>query len=193
MINEIKKGIKPEWQSRYIILVGIATGLRFSEVLALSCQDIDFKNKTVSVKHAFDYTHTHQIQDTKTESSKRVISIDDDTIQLLKEYKFATQLNGSKYIFLDKQLNHVSNNAVNKVLRRACQRTSITKITFHSLRHTHCSLLIYRGVNIKYISKRLGHSSIMITYQIYGHILDELDQRESSEVDAMMDQLYNAQ
>ncbi|MEC6747368.1 site-specific integrase [Marinilactibacillus sp. XAAS-LB27] len=192
LINEIKKGMKPEWQSRYIILVGIATGLRFSEILALSWEDVNFKEKTVSVKSAFDYTHTKKIQKTKTEASKRVISIDDATLTILKEYKLATQINHSKYVFLDNQFNHVSNNAVNKSLKNACKRIGITEITFHSLRHTHCSLLIYQGVNIKYISKRLGHSTISITYQVYGHILDELEQRESSKVDDMMEQLYNA-
>ncbi|API89392.1 site-specific integrase [Marinilactibacillus sp. 15R] len=193
LIKEVKNGINPKWQSRYLILVGLATGLRFSEVLGLSWKDINFKDKTLRVTKTFDYSETKQLQDTKTPSSKRVISIDDDTLNLLKEYKLATQINGSKYVFLDKHMNHVTNNAVNKSLKRACKRSGINEITFHSLRHTHCSLLIYRKVNIKYISKRLGHSSIMITYQTYGHILDEMDQRESTEVDSMMNELYNAQ
>lgn len=192
LIQEIKKDIKPQWQSRYIILVGLATGLRFSEILALAWSDIDFKNKTIKVTKAYDYTHTKKIQKTKTASSKRVISIDDDTLVLLKQYKLATQINQSKYVFLDKNMESLSNNAVNKSLKKACLRAGITEITFHSLRHTHCSLLIYQGVNIKYISKRLGHSTISITYQIYGHVLDELEQRESSKVDDMMQLLYNA-
>ncbi|MFC6465461.1 tyrosine-type recombinase/integrase [Marinilactibacillus sp. GCM10026970] len=192
LIQEIKTGIKPQWQSRYIILVGLATGLRFSEILALAWSDVDFKNKTIKVTKAYDYTHTKKIQKTKTESSKRIISIDNDTLVLLKQYKLATQINQSKYVFLDKNLESLSNNAVNKSLKKACQRAGITEITFHSLRHTHCSLLIYQGVNIKYISKRLGHSTISITYQIYGHVLDELEQRESSKVDDMMQLLYNA-
>lgn len=192
LINELKNKIKPQWQSRYIILVGLATGLRFSEILALAWSDINFKEKTVKVTKSYDYTHTKQIQKTKTESSKRVISIDDDTLKLLKEYKLATQISNSKYVFLTKDLTSLSNNAVNKSLKKACIRAGITEITFHSLRHTHCSLLIYQGINIKYISKRLGHSSISITYQVYGHVLDELEQRESSKVDEMMQLLYHA-
>lgn len=192
VMTELQKGLKMDWDSRFMILLSLATGMRFSEVLALKWKDIDFKNKTVSINKTFDYSITRTFGPPKTGSSNRVITVDDDTLHLMKRFKLANRFKYSTYVFMDEFHNHASNSAVNKSLKRACQRAEAKEITFHSLRHTHCSLLIYHGVNIKYISKRLGHSNIMTTYQIYGHILDEMEQRESQEVDNMMDALYNA-
>lgn len=192
LIKELIKEIKPSYTSRYMILLSLATGLRFSEVLALEWDDINFNDGTVNVNKSFDHVVTHEITETKTDSSRRIISLDNTTLRMLKEYKLANRLNNSIYLFMDTKGNHVSNTGTNKALKKACECAGVKRITFHSLRHTHCSLLIYQGVNIKYISKRLGHSSITTTYQIYGHILDEMEQRESKEVHEMMDRMYNS-
>ncbi|MGX7347817.1 tyrosine-type recombinase/integrase [Aerococcus vaginalis] len=53
----------------------------------------------------------------------------------------------------------------------------------HALHHTHCSLLIYKGLNIRYISKRLGHSDISITYSVYDHIIDEMEDKENGKIE----------
>lgn len=191
VIDELKKGIKPQWASRYMILLGMATGMRFSEVLGLSWEDINFDEMTISINKAFDHVVSKQLHPPKSVSSNRVITIDAQTVRMLKEYKLAHQKNKSKYVFLDPYFDHISNNAVNKALKKACRRVGVKEITFHSLRHTHCSILIYEGVNIKYISKRLGHATTGITYEIYGHILDELEQKESQRVNTIMDDLFN--
>ncbi|MBC6316743.1 tyrosine-type recombinase/integrase [Listeria grandensis] len=68
---------------------------------------------------------------------------------------------------------------------------NVETITSHGLRHSHASILLYRGVNIKYISRRLGHKDIITTLQIYSHIIDELEQKESRLVDDVMEQLYD--
>lgn len=193
LIAELKKDMRPQWASRYMILLGLATGMRFSEILALSWNDIDFNEMTISIDKAFDHVVSKQLHPPKSESSNRVITIDKQTVLMLKEYKLANQKNKSKYIFLDPYFDHISNNAVNKALKKACTRAGVKEITFHPLRHTHCSILIYEGVNIKYISKRLGHATTGITYEIYGHILDELEQKESKRVNTIMDNLFTAQ
>lgn len=192
LVNEVQKGMKPSYTSRYMILFALATGMRFSEVLAIEWDDIDFKNGYVTVNKSFDHVLTQEITETKTDSSRRVISIDNATLTMLKQYKLANGLDNSQYVFMGSNGSYVSNSGANKALKKACVRAGVQTITFHSLRHTHCSLLIYQGVNIKYISKRLGHSSITTTYQTYGHILDEMEQRESKEVHKMMESIYNA-
>ena len=84
----------------------------------------------------------------------------------------------------------VSNNAVNKVLRKFCRKVGAIELTCHGLRHTHASILLYQGVNIKYVSRRLGHSDIVTTLQTYQHILDEMEQKESNAVNEVMKQMY---
>lgn len=85
----------------------------------------------------------------------------------------------------------ISNNAVNKTLKSLCDRFHLKRITCHSLRHTQASMMLYKGVNIKYISKRLGHKDTVMTLQTYSHILDEMEQKESRQIDQTMLELYN--
>ncbi|KYD28912.1 hypothetical protein B4113_3383 [Geobacillus sp. B4113_201601] len=53
-------------------------------------------------------------------------------------------------------------------------------------------MLLYNGVNIKYVSRRLRHKDNVTTLQTYSHILDEMEQKESRQVDLAMEELYHA-
>ncbi|MCO7125133.1 tyrosine-type recombinase/integrase [Sporolactobacillus shoreicorticis] len=59
------------------------------------------------------------------------------------------------------------------------------------MRHTHASMLLYKGINIKYISRRLGHKSVITTLNTYSHIIDDLDQRDSESTDLALNDLYS--
>ncbi|QTJ38778.1 site-specific integrase [Dolosigranulum pigrum] len=134
-------------------LIGLAAGLKFSKVLGLSWEGINFNQKILRVNRSFDHSYSRKFKDTKSDTSKRTIVIDEPTINLLKEYKQANRSRHPNYIFLDTNLDNVTNNAVNKVLRRACARANIQEISFHFLRHTHCSILLFQGISIHYVSK----------------------------------------
>ena len=67
---------------------------------------------------------------------------------------------------------------VNKRLETLCKKAGITPISLHGLRHSHASYLLYKGVSIHSISKRLGHSKVSITQDVYAHIIDELKQKD---------------
>jgi len=60
------------------------------------------------------------------------------------------------------------------------ERVGLPRLNFHCLRHTHASLLLKAGVNIKIISERLGHSSVRITYDLYSHLMPGM-QREAAD------------
>ena len=70
--------------------------------------------------------------------------------------------------------------------QKLCAEAELPKIRFYDLRHTHASLLIHEGVHPKKIAERLGHSSIRLTMDTYGHLFDGSD-RESAET---MDRLF---
>lgn len=73
----------------------------------------------------------------------------------------------------------------NAVIRRA----GLDDITFHTLRHTHASILIFQGVDPKALSKRLGHTNIAFTLQVYGHLLPGQDERAADAVEAFFKNL----
>ena len=60
--------------------------------------------------------------------------------------------------------------------------TGLKRITFHGLRHTHATLLLLAGVNVKAVSARLGHSSIQITLDSYAHLLPEMEQHAAQAI-----------
>ncbi|KAF0994817.1 site-specific integrase [Geobacillus sp. TFV-3] len=200
LIAEIKKDMKPKYISRYIILFAIATGARFSEIMGLTWDCVDFKNKTITINKTWDFKGANDFSDTKTFDSKRTITVDNETLNMLKELRkhqnelaMKTGLRNTKnLVFINTKMEVVTNNAVNKTLRALCKKVGVKTITCHGLRHTHASMLLYKGVNIKYVSRRLGHKDIVTTLQTYSHILDEMEQKESRQVDLAMEELYHA-
>lgn len=198
LIRVTKDGLKFRYISRFIILFAIATGARFSEILGLTWDCVDFKNKTVTINKTWDHKYTNDFDNTKNYASIRTITIDDQTLSILKYLKkkqmesaIQTGLRNEKnLVFINNTFQLVTNNAVNKTLRSLCRKAGIKEITCHGLRHTHASMLLYKKVNIKYISRRLGHKDIVTTLQRYSHIMDEMEQKESREVDDMMMDLY---
>lgn len=77
----------------------------------------------------------------------------------------------------------VYNSTVNDVLARHCREIDAPVITIHGLRHTHASLLLFAGVSIASVARRLGHSSMTTTQKTYIHIIQEL---ENKDVDVIM-------
>ena len=72
----------------------------------------------------------------------------------------------------------VYNSTVNDVLERYCKKAEVPVISIHGLRHTHASLLLFAGVSIASVARRLGHSSMNTTQKTYLHIIQELENRD---------------
>ncbi|MFX3618622.1 MAG: tyrosine-type recombinase/integrase [Sporolactobacillus sp.] len=192
LTRELLSNLRPRFISRYMILFGLATGARFAEILGMTWDCVDLKNRTVTINKTWDYQDTNNFGNTKNYWSKRTITIDEQTCDILEQLKNKQTSNIKNLVFINTKAELVSNNAVNKCLKSLCRKLNMQEMTCHSLRHTHASLLIYRGVNIKYVSKRLGHKNIVTTLQTYSHILDEMEQKESRQVDEMMNQIYKS-
>lgn len=77
----------------------------------------------------------------------------------------------------------VYNSTANSVLERHCKNVNVPVISVHGLRHTHASLLLFAGVSIASVSRRLGHSSMTTTQETYLHVIQEL---ENKDVDIVM-------
>lgn len=170
--------LKDEVNWDYFILLVAKTGMRFSEALALTPKDFDFYHQTLSISKTWDYKGTGGFQPTKNKSSVRKIQIDWQSVIRFSE--LVKGLPDDQPIFVD---GKVYNSTVNDVLSRHCERCNIPVISIHGLRHTHASLLLFTGVSIASVARRLGHSSMTTTQKTYLHIIQEL---ENKDIDLVM-------
>lgn len=163
------------------LYIAINTGLRLGEIYGLSWDDIH--GNVLEVNRGYDYTASKTFTAGKTKTSIRKIKITDTFKKRIFEYKLKFQSQSPKFLFLDKFENPViTDTAIRKYLKKLCESLSIEFCGIHGLRHTHCSYLIYNGIDINYISKRLGHASTIETLKTYAHILNEFKQQQDTKV-----------
>ena len=176
ILGDLELGEAPSWD--WLILLVAKTGLRFSEALGLTPVDFDLARQTLEVNKTWDYKNGGGFVPTKNASSVRKVQLDWQLVMQL-----AALLKGlpeDEPIFVD---GKVYNSTANDVLARHCRNVGAPVISVHGLRHTHASLLLFAGVSIASVSKRLGHASMNTTQETYLHVIREL---ENKDVDIIM-------
>jgi integrase len=186
---------KTEDESRYwiVIYLAVMTGMRQGEILGLRWSDIDFENRTLSIQQTV--TRKRKIKPgAKNKVSARAVALSNDTIKALQEHRktiVADKLKAVDYLKHDLVVcttfgGPATCRAIQKVWDRLITKYKAPKITFHDLRHTHASLLIKQGVHIKVISERLGHSSVAITMDLYGHLMQNMQSEAADGLDSLL-------
>ncbi|WEZ09975.1 tyrosine-type recombinase/integrase [Priestia flexa] len=154
----------------------LRTGMRKGEMLALTWRDIDFENMTISITKTRDDSGT---KPPKTKKSNRVISIDSTLVSELKKYqiwnktnklKYGSRYYDSEYVVISPNGKELGEYAVNKVIDGIIKKSNLHHLTPHGLRHTHAIMLLESGADIKFVSERLGHTTINMTAEVYIHI-----------------------
>lgn len=179
--------------------LAIGCGLRNSEIRAITIDDIDFKHSTINInKQIGEYKDENdEIQEgeipTKTEGSVRKIYAPEFVMITLKEF-----INSLPYIPVTKQIfwSHITR----KPISRHCLSNRFTNllktndlptIRFHDLRHLQATLLLHGGVDIEAISKRLGHSKIQTTLEVYTHSMEETDKSAATKLEDAISTIKN--
>lgn len=180
------------------IQIAFHTGLRAAEVCGLTWDNINFKEKTLTVDKILLTKDggENELQTPKTKSSYRTIAIGDTLLNVLKQHKKKQMENRLKYgeFYIDNKnidykdyqtakesgficksengeivttlsVRHLSQ-VVNKQLK--------IPFSFHSLRHTHATMLIEAGANMKDVQERLGHSRLSTTMDTYSHVTEKM-------------------
>ncbi len=171
--------------------IAASTGMRQSELLALLWTEVDLKRKIASVRQAYTLSEDggHDFDDTKSDSSERPIALFPHTAEVL-EALFAKQQQRQKDNKLYKDSGLVIQTSVGTPLSpRNLMRNfyrildkiqeehpDFPRIRFQDLRHTHATLLLKAGIHPKIVQERLGHSSVMVTLDIYSHVLPNLQE-----------------
>ena len=155
----------------------LETGLRAGEALALEWGDIDEEKRTLKVnKNLVRVDGKNMVQrTTKTASGKRTVPLNSRALEAI-QYLKTQQVPGCPYVFATQTGKHLSYRNLLATMEKACEAAGVEHRGLHALRHSFASNLYARGVEVKIISKLLGHASVEITYNRYIHFFEgEID------------------
>lgn len=187
LLRNLNLGSEINWD--WFILLVAKTGLRFAEALALTPNDFDFEKQVIVINKSWDYKAPHgSFQKTKNLSSNRKVMVDWKLMDQFRVLINKEKQNSQAPIFIIEG-KRVFNSSINKVLEKHCIDCNIPIISIHGLRHTHASLLLYEGVSIASVAKRLGHANTTTTQETYLHIIKELENKDNDKVLHTLSQL----
>jgi len=155
------------------------SGLRKGEALALTWQDIDFINNSISITKTLAYTEKGVILQPPKNGLNRTIAMDSITMEILSDWKkqqrkefrmSGIEIKTKQLVFSNKFNNFIALSKTTKWIERITKKNGLKVITTHEFRHTHCSLLFEADVNLKKAQDRMGHKDIQTTANIYAKL-----------------------
>lgn len=190
------------------IFIDILTGLRVAELCGLRWRDVDLNNANIEVNGQVIFDRINKIliptDILKTDTSHRIITIPNILVEHLRAIKEEEKPQESNFVIQTKyglvcNPRNVSMRFTKSISKYRKSIEDIEKetgqipdnymklpqITFHGLRHTHATLLIFNGENIKVVSERLGHNDIATTLNTYTHVMKESKEKTASLLDEM--------
>ncbi len=179
---------------RLIFTLLLLTGMRRGELLGLEWPDIDFENGVIHIRRTSQYAAGRGIytDTTKTEQSKRPISIPPELLDLLRQYRvwqsekklrlgdaWDAEWTNHPRLFTKVDGKPMHPNTPYKELQKLLVRHGMEPVSLHSLRHTNATLMIGGGADVRTVSGRLGHSQTSTTLNIYAEFLQSADKAAS--------------
>ncbi len=170
----------PRWFM--MVFLGLHTGARKGEIFALQWKHIDLDAKLIRIAQSLEFSQGDtkgQLKTTKTKRGNRTIAISNKLVEELKRYQlwvkeyylsFKKKIMDDDFVLFHDDFGPLHKSALQTRWDTIVRNSGMCKRGFHALRHTHATNMIDANLNIKIIQERLGHSSINITLDIYGHI-----------------------
>jgi integrase len=183
---EIQK-LLPElsYPCRTVVVFAVLTGLRIGEILALRWKRVDMLRRTIEVAETFT---DGQFGSPKTRSSRRVIPISESLWKTLEVHRsLSIRTDANDLVFTTPKGTPLSSkNLYNRVLAPACDKIKQPRVSWHSFRHTHATLLAESGESMKTAQALLGHSDLDTTLRIYTHALPASQRRAVDRVSEVL-------
>lgn len=166
------------------VLLALCTGMRIGEVCALQWQDVDFRQRIITVRHTVGRVYNCELKSTekihsspKTRNSYRDIPISKHLFQCLKTVK---KVSASPYVVGSSE-HSKEPRSYRDYFSRLLKRLDIPQIVFHGFRHTYATLQLAAGTDLYTISKMLTHSNVGTT-QIYVDVVSDLKRKASEQI-----------
>lgn len=157
------------------------TGMRRGEVLGIRWEDIDLREKRLSVRQAvLNVAYEVVVADVKTATSRRTVDLDPLTIAVLKQWKrhqreqrsaLGIRPKDDSLAFAKPDGTPIHPDSYSQYFDRLVKASDVPRIRPHDLRHTHATILLKAGVPAKVVSERLGHANVAFTMSVYQHVL----------------------
>ncbi len=184
-------GVKEKMPHYYpLFLCAPRTGIREGELVALKLSDVDFNRRFIEVKRNLSIGKITSPKSGKTRRVDMSIQLTNVLDELLAKGKVEARKKEMEkprnerreesvvlnevlddWIFTDNKGDRLDTHDVRRLFYRALNLAGIRRIRFHDLRHTFASLLLQQGESLVYVKDQLGHSSIRITVDTYGHLV----------------------
>jgi integrase len=176
--------------------LGLGTGMRRSEMLALRWQDIDLDAGRLTIERSLEQTTAGGVKpkSPKTRAGRRTISLPPRLVAELQTHWRDQQqrrlalgigrASDDSPVLAAIDGGFLSPNGITKAWPRTMAEIGMAGVTLHSLRHTHASTLIASGMDVLTVSRRLGHASAVVTLRVYGHLIAGTDDRAAAIIEA---------
>lgn len=164
------------------VALAMFCGLRRGEVLALKWEDVNYSKMQISIKHAVIVQDNELVLKKPKNNQTAIISMPPSIARILKEYRklqsknkllLGEEYKDSDYIIREDNGTRPKPSYLSRFFNRRITSSGLSHIRFHDLRHTTASLLIMEGIDLKTVSEILRHSSVKITGDLYGHVIEE--------------------
>lgn len=184
-------------QQQTLIHLTLATGCRSGEIVGLTWDNVDFENNIITIKTTLQYVPGEGVIESspKTKASLRSCEIPQPVIDLLRQHQSAkrileeelgSQWIKSNYVFTNDLGQNLHPSTPASWFRALLKRHNLDPLKFHGLRHTSATLLLENGINVAVVSKRLGHSTIATTHNIYTHASRPADAMATKVMDQIL-------
>lgn len=197
-VGEILNALETEpikWRAAVNLL--LASGCRRGELLGLKWEKINWERSSIRIDCAMHYAADRGLYEgpPKTKDSIRTLRLPEETMALLADYKAWQQaeiaVQGEKwkespYVFTGEHGGPMNPSQLGNWLTRFEKRHNLPHLNPHAFRHTMTSLLLFSGVDSISVSHRLGHSSVATTTNIYGHLMQQAEDRISGRMEEII-------
>ena len=177
-----------------MIYLAAFTGVRRGEMLALCLQDVDwFQRELIPNKSLARFSATDdsrkwawKVGPTKSRRSKRRLALTNNVLQFLSNLKqFSGKSEG--LIFANGDGKHIDPDMFDEDISAPIrEKAGLKSVRFHDLRHFFASMLIAQGESAKYVCDQLGHASVQITFDTYGHLFPQVKAEASEKFEERM-------
>jgi integrase len=180
----------PMWRALWTLMA--TTGLRVGEAMALAWPNVDLSAGELRVIHTIVRLPGGGwvLGPPKTKASKRVIYMGNKTVSALLNWRADQDANKlhsiERFVFTAKAGKPLHGTTVNSRLQKALLTAGLPRMRVHDLRHTAATTLLARGETPKVVSEMLGHSSVSITLDLYGHVTPRMHREAQNRLDAML-------